>query len=60
MNGECDGNVIFVTGSVESDGEYVVMMEEMGPYYILSSKYSVHDADDPNIIQQVKDRVSVD
>lgn len=53
---DTDINVIFVTGSVEPDGEYVVMMEEMGPYYILSSKNSVHDADDSNIIQQVKDR----
>ena len=57
---DTDINVIFVTGSVEPDGEYVVMMEEMGPYYILSSKNSVHDADDSNIIQQVKDMVSVE
>lgn len=51
--------VIFVTGSVELDCEYVVMLEEMGPYYILSSQNSVHNAINSTIIQQVKDVISV-
>lgn len=57
---DTDIKVIFVTGSVEPDCGYVVMLEEMGTYYILSSQNSVHDAVNPYIIQQVKDMVSVD
>lgn len=57
---DTDIKVIFVAGSVELDCEYIVMLEEMGPYYILSSQNSVHDAGNSSVIQQVKDMVSVD
>lgn len=52
--------VIFEEDTVELNCEYVVMLEELGTYYILSSQNSVHSTANTTVIQQVKDIVSVD
>ncbi|MBE6552524.1 MAG: hypothetical protein E7665_10405 [Ruminococcaceae bacterium] len=51
--------IIFEAGTVELNCEYVVMLEQLGTFYILSSRNSVHNAETSNMIQQVKDMISI-
>lgn len=46
--------VIFTADSVSVGESYVVMLEEMGTYYILSSQNSVYDAANSSVVQQVR------